>query len=224
VSSRDVSLVVVAVGWVANVEGMGLPVAGVETDAKGYVRVDEFLRTSAPHVYAAGDVNGRSMLVPNAQQDGFFAATNAVAGPRFPVPVGPVPVGSFTDPEYASVGLTEARARQQHDCVVGVVPFEAYPRCIIDGRTRGFCKLVVDRHTRVILGAHVVGERAVETIQMAAVAMAGGITADALDHLALSFPTYVASLGRAAHLAVRQLGAAQEVTAATWEPSAMAFH
>ena len=83
---------------------------------------------------------------------------------------------------------------------------------------------MVDRDTRQILGAHVVGERAVETIQMAAVAIAGGVTADALDHIALSFPTYVESLGRAAHLAVRQLGASSESTAATWEPAAMAFH
>jgi pyruvate/2-oxoglutarate dehydrogenase complex dihydrolipoamide dehydrogenase (E3) component len=203
---------------------MDLDLAGVELDAKGYVRVNRYLQTSAPHIYAAGDIHGRSMLVPNALQEGFFAATNAVAGPLFETPAGPVPVGSFTDPEYASVGLTEAQANQEHDCVVGVVPFDAHPRCIIDGRTRGFCKLVVDRETRKILGAHVVGERAVETIQMAAVAIAGDVSADALDHIALSFPTYVESLGRAAHLAVRQLGAAHETTASTWEPAAMAFH
>jgi dihydrolipoamide dehydrogenase len=223
-SYRDVSLVVLAIGWEADVRGMSLHLAGVETDAKGYVRVNEFMQTSAPHVYAAGDIDGHSMLVPNAAQEGFFAATNAVAGPRFAIPSGIVPVGSFTDPEYASVGMSEARARQEHDCVVGVVRFDAHPRCIIDGRTRGFCKLVVDRPTRRVLGASVVGERAVETIQMAAVAMAGGVTADALDHLALSFPTYVESFGRAAHLAVRQLGASLEPTASTWEPSAMAFH
>ena len=161
---------------------MNLQLAGVETDERGYVRVNEFLQTSAPHIYAAGDIIGYPMLAPNAMQEGFFAAANAVAGPRFPAPRGPVPVGSFTDPEYASVGLTETQAyKEDRDYVVGVAPFDAQPRCIIDGRTRGFCKLVVDRDTRCILGAHVVGERAVETIQMAAVAIAADITADMLE-------------------------------------------
>jgi pyruvate/2-oxoglutarate dehydrogenase complex dihydrolipoamide dehydrogenase (E3) component len=223
-SARDVSGVVMAVGWVANVEDMHLEVAGVATDARGYVRVDPYLRTSAPHIFAAGDINGRLMLVPNALQEGYFAGTNAVAGARFPLPSGPVPVGSFTDPEYASVGLTETQARKEHDCVVGLVPFDKYPRCIIDGHTQGFCKLVVDRDTRRILGAHVVGERAVETIQMAAVGMAADITVDMLENLALSFPTYVASLGRAAFLAVRELGPPGVPTAHTWEPHAWAMH
>jgi dihydrolipoamide dehydrogenase len=218
VSNKDAARVVLAVGWVADVKGLGLDVAGVRTDSRGFVEVNDFLQTSAPHIYAAGDINGHAMLVPNAKQEGFFAATNAIAGPRFPLPREPIPVGSFTDPEYASVGLTEAQASAEYDCVVGTVPCNTNVRYLIDGRPRGFCKVVVDRDTRRLLGAHMVGERAVETIQMAVVGISSGITVDALDHIALSFPTYVSILGQAVHQAVRALGAASEVTAATWQP------
>ena len=85
------------------------------------------------------------------------------------------PIGSFTDPEYAQVGLTEAKARETHDVVVAIVRFDETTRTIIDGRTAGFCKLIVDRATRTILGCHVVGERAVEIVQVVAVAIAGGM-------------------------------------------------
>ena len=78
-------------------------------------------------------------------------------------------------------------------------------RSIIDGRTRGFCKLIVDRPTRKILGCHVVGERAVEVIQLAAVAMTANMGADSLSQVALSFPTYAGVLGRVAAKATRQL-------------------
>jgi dihydrolipoamide dehydrogenase len=116
------------------------------------------------------------------------------------------------------VGLTEAQARAGHDCVVGTVRCDAHVRCVIDGRPRGFCKVVVDRATRRLLGAHMVGERAVETILLAAVAIVSGISVDALDHIAHSFPTYVSIFGQAVHQAVRALGAPGVVTAATWQP------
>ena len=109
------------------------------------MQVDEYLRTSAPHIFAAGDVTGRLMLVPQAIQDGFVAATNAVRGPMMTLGDPVSPIGSFTDPEYAQVGLTEAKARETHDVVTAVVRFDSTTRTIIDGRTLGFCKLIVDR-------------------------------------------------------------------------------
>ncbi|MBV8068224.1 MAG: dihydrolipoamide acyltransferase, partial [Candidatus Eremiobacteraeota bacterium] len=113
------------------------------------------------------------------------------------------PIGSFTDPEYAQVGLTEAAARESNDVLVAVAQFEETTRPIIDGRTRGFCKLVIDRSTDAILGCHIVGERAVEVAQMAAIAMTSGMRLDALAQMPLSFPTYANVLGRAAIRAVR---------------------
>lgn len=203
--SAEAALAVVAVGWVADTAGLSLATAGVETNARGYVRVDAYLRTSAPHVFAAGDITGRLMLVPQAIQDGFVAATNAVRGATTTLGDQVSPIGSFTDPEYAQVGLTEAKARETHDVVVAVVRFDETARTLIDGRTAGFCKLIADRVTCTILGCHVVGERAVEIVQVVAIAIAAGMRVDDLARVPLSFPTYAGILGRAAYRAAQQL-------------------
>ena len=111
--SAEATLAVVAVGWVVNTPGLNLAAAGVEADQRRFVKVDEYMRTSAPHIFAAGDVTGRLMLVPPAIQQGFVAATNAVRGPT--MPLGDHAAGqaaSFTEPEYAQTGLTEAKARE----------------------------------------------------------------------------------------------------------------
>ena len=167
--------------------------------------MDELLRTSVPHIFAAGDVTGRLMLVPGAVEDRFVAATNAVQGPTQPLRRRVSPSGSFTHPEYAHVGLTEAKAREAHDVVATVVPFDGAVRAIIEGRTFGFCKLVADRPSCRILGCHVVGERAVETVQLAAVAIAAGMRVDDLARVAVSFPTYAEVLVHAAVRAAAEL-------------------
>ncbi len=204
--SVEASVAVGAIGWQADTAGLRLDVAGVETTPRGYIAVDAQLRTSAAHVYAAGDITGRLMLVPQAVQDGFHAATNAIAGGDLTLTPPVSPVGSFTDPEYAQAGLSEAKARETHDIVVAQTPFAVAARPIIDGRTTGFCKLLVDRDTRAILGCHVVGERAVELVQVAAVAIAAGMTVEQFARIPLSFPTYTNVLGRAVLDAARQLG------------------
>lgn len=141
-----------------------------------------------------------------AIHDGFIAATNAVRGPTtMPLPAQVAPIGSFTDPEYAQVGLTETKARERYQIVVGNINFDSTTRTIIDGPTYGFCKLIADRETRQILGCHVVGERAVEIIQLAAIAMAARMRVDDLAQVPLSFPTYGAVLGRVAAMITRQL-------------------
>lgn len=203
--STEATLAVTAIGWAANTAGLCLACAGVETDARGFVRVDEFQRTAAPHVFAAGDVTGRMMLVPQAIQEGFVAATNAVRGATMKALEGAAPIGSFTDPEYAQVGLTESQARAKGEVLVAKVCFDSTTRTIIDGRTGGFCKLIVDGATRQILGCHVVGERAVEIAQVAAVAVAGRMRVDELAQVPLSFPTYAGVLGRVAAQAARRL-------------------
>jgi len=203
--SAEAAVVVVAVGWVADAAGLNLAKAGVELDGRGFVQTDEYQQTTLPHIFAAGDITGRLMLVPEAIQDGFVAATNAVLGRRETRPPTVSPIGSFTDPEYAQVGLTEARAREDHKPLVVKINFDSTTRTIIDGRTTGFCKLIVDRETRGVLGCHVVGERAVEIAQVASIVIASGMRVDDLARVPLSFPTYAGVLGRLAASATRQL-------------------
>lgn len=203
--SAEAALAVVAVGWVANTAGLSLATAGVQTDPRGFVQVDPYLRTSAPHVFAAGDITGHLLLAPQAIQEGFVAATNAVRGATTPLGDLVSPIGSFTDPEYAQVGLTEAKAHATYDFVTATIGFDSTTRTIIDGRTLGFCKLIADRATHKIIGCHVVGERAVEITQVAAIAIAAGMRVDDLARVPLSFPTYAGILGRVAARAARQL-------------------
>ncbi len=203
--SAEAALVVVAIGWVADTAGLNLAAAGVETNARGYIKVDEYLRTSAPHIFAAGDITGRLMLVPQAVHDGMVAGTNAVRGATMTLGEQVSPVGSFTEPEYAQVGLSEAKAREAHDVVVDVMRFDMTPRTIIDGQTTGFCKLIADRATGKILGCHVAGERAVEIVQVVAIAMAGEMRVDSLAKIPLSFPTYAGIVARAAYRIARQI-------------------
>jgi pyruvate/2-oxoglutarate dehydrogenase complex dihydrolipoamide dehydrogenase (E3) component len=198
-----------AVGSIPNTQGIGLEHAGVELDERGYVRVDEHLRTTTPSIWAAGDVTGRGMVVHEAVRQGVLAATNAVLDADAVLPAQVSPVGSFTDPEYASVGMTEERARGAHDVTVVTVTFDGLPRPIIDGRPAGFCKLVVDRARRQSLGCHIVGERAVELAQVAATAMAAEMTVEQLARVPFSFPTYANALGRAAITAAADLDASQ---------------
>ena len=203
--SAEAALAVVAAGWEANNAGLSLSAAGVLTEARGFVKVDEYLRTSTPHIFAAGDVTGRLMLVPPAIQEGFLAATNAVRGPTIGLEQGVNTSAGFTDPEYASTGLTEATARETYDVVTTVIHFDATIRSIIDGRKAGFCKLVVDRKTAKILGCHVVGERAVEIAQVAAIAISAGMQVNDLARVPLAFPTYTGNLAYAAAAAAREL-------------------
>jgi dihydrolipoamide dehydrogenase len=207
--SAEAALAVVAVGWIADAEALGLARAGVDSDRRGYVKVDAYLRTSQPHIFAAGDVTGHLMLVPEALQDGFLAATNAVGGANMMREDSVSPIGSFTDPEYAQVGISEAKARETHDVLVATVRFDSTARTIIDGRTIGFCKLLVDRGSKEILGCHVVGERAVEIVQVVSIAMAARLRVDQFARLPLSFPTYAGILGRVTAIAAWELNLAE---------------
>lgn len=204
--SAEAAVVVIAVGWVADTAALDLAAAGVETNPRGFIAVDAAQRTSAPHIFAAGDVTGLRMLAPQALQAGFCAATNAVTGSADHAEHVVNPIGSFTDPEYAQVGLGEAAARAAgHDVETVVVGFDTVTRAIVDGREAGLCKLVVGRADRRLLGCHLAGERAVEIAQIAAVAIAAGMRVDELARLPLSFPTYAGVLGRAAATAARRL-------------------
>ena len=201
-------VVCVSMGWIPNTDAIGLHAAGVEVTQRGFVEVDDCLRTSQPHIYAAGDVTGRMMLVTGAMQEGYVAAGNALTGTRDVVRHSVVSTGGYPYPEHGSVGLTEAAARQSHDCEISLVPYRENVRAIIDGKTYGFCKLIVDRKSHLILGAHVVGERAVEVVQLVAAGMATGLRVEQLAAVDLAYPTYVQIVGEAAYRICRALGIA----------------
>ncbi|HEY4385896.1 MAG TPA: NAD(P)/FAD-dependent oxidoreductase [Ktedonobacteraceae bacterium] len=203
--SLTVDTVFFATGWPGNVDALNLTIAGVMTE-RSYIPVNDYLQSNVPHIFVAGDVNGQSMLVQSARYEGRLAAENAVLGPyhRFTHEI--VPGGSFTDPEYASVGLTEAEARQQYECAVAVVPYANVVRAVVDAHPEGFCKLIIEQHHRSILGAHVLGEYSVEIIQVIAACMASGMKVEQLAELQLAYPTFTEAVGMAAQKLVRELG------------------
>jgi glutathione reductase (NADPH) len=202
--------VVMATGWPADVEGLGLEAAGVQT-VRSAIPVDQYFRSSVPHIYAVGDANGRDMLVQAAHFEGEAAAENAVLDANRRTPHHLLPSGGFTDPDYAGVGLTEAEARARDpQCIVAVVNYAELDRAVIDDRTPGFLKLISDRRRELILGAHAVGENAIEVVQSVTTAMAAGIDPATLAGVKFAYPTYSAIIG----LAARKLLDEPEATAA----------
>ncbi len=200
-----VDTVIQAVGWPGNADRLNLQAAGVKVE-RSYVVVDDYLRTTAPHIFAAGDITGRMMLVQSASHEARVAAENAVLGPQQRSGHQIVPHGSFTDPEYASVGLTEQVARERCAVAVAEVAYADLDRAVIDGRTEGMCKLVAKREDGSLLGVHVVGEQALEIVHIVAAGMSSGMTVEQLAQLEIAYPTYTAVLGLAARRLLAELG------------------
>lgn len=198
--TRDVVVdaVIMSTGWPAAIEDLGLEAAGVQAE-QGAIPVDEYLATNVGHVYVAGDANGAAMLVQAANAEAEAAARNAVLGTTVRAPHHLLPAGGFTDPDYADVGLTEDQARERDEhCVTTLVAYEDLERPAIDDRPRGFLKLVADRRREYLLGAHAVGENAVEVIQAVTTAMAAGVDVATLAKVEFAYPTYSAAIGVAA--------------------------
>ena len=208
----DVEAVVVCAGWPAKLAGLGLDEVGVAT-ARSAITADPHQRTSLGHVWVAGDADGDAALVQAGIADGFVAATNAVAALRGGGAGGGqlavtdhtiLPSGGFTDPDYGQVGLTEEQARAAHSSVlVAKVPYSRVERAVIDARTAGFLKLVATPDARRLLGAHAVGEEALEVIQAVAAAMAAGADVRALATTEYAYPTYTSIIGLAAEELLR---------------------
>ncbi len=223
----ETDAVILSVGWPGNLSGLGLEKAGVETIGS-YIKTDDYLQTSADHIYAAGDITGRMMLVQSASEQARSAVENALLNAHELARHTLVPHGGFTDPEYGGVGMTEAAAREDHDIVVATVPYSDLDRAVIDGREVGFCKLIVDARTHHVLGAHVVGEQAVEIVSMVSAGMAADMTIEQLADLQLAYPTFAAVVGLAAREITREIGltpvapvwrAIMSERAAEWERS-----
>ena len=197
-----------AIGWPANTATLGLGAAGVQ-DGWSAIPVDASLRTNVPHIFAAGDVNGHAKLVQVARAEGRIAARNAISGPHNQASYRVVPSGSFTDPEYGQVGLTEPVAAHGHDIVTGTADYRDLLRPVADGRPDGFCKLIADRRDHTILGGHVLGEYSAEIIQVIATAMTANLTVEQVATIPFAFPTVTEAVGMAAQMICRELGVGQ---------------
>jgi len=167
--------VLMAVGREANTAYLGLKEIGVYTDSKGTITVNDCLQTSHPDIYAAGDVTNRPQLVYVAAAAGGIAAENALKGTAQIQDLEILPEVIFSDPQIATVGLTEAQAIEQGFAVkTAQIPLGYVPRAIVARNTRGLIKLVADSQTDRLLGAHVLAVEGGEIIQTAAIAMECG--------------------------------------------------
>ncbi len=188
-----------AIGSVPLTDGLGLDAAGVEVDAGGYVPVDQFQRTSAPHIYAAGDVTGQMPLSSVASMQGRKIARHAMGRPVSPLDYSKVAQAIFTTPEIASVGLDEAAAAAEGRKIrLTKVPFAANSRSVIQSVTRGFAKVISDPATHVVLGGTIVGHRASELIGILALAVQGRLKVDVLVETLMVHPSMSESLADAA--------------------------
>ncbi len=189
----------VAAGRVPNTEGLGLERPGVHLDAHGFVAVDDTLRTTAPHVWAAGDVIGRQIAnqpaTPVGAHDGVIAASNALRGDGRRVDHRVIPRTIFTDPQVAVVGLTEAQAHAAgHRCRCTVVPMSAVPRAGAVRDPRGVIKMVLDADSEEVLGVSMLGLNAGEVVHEAAMALRFRATVHDFIDLVHVYPTMAEAL------------------------------
>lgn len=163
----------VAVGTAPATAGIGLDRAGVELDPKGFVRVDDRLRTSAPGIWAAGDVVGGMMIATAGAREGVVAVDDMFEpGCGCTLDHLATPMAIFTDPEVGLVGHTEATAREAgYEVVSNILPVSAIPKAHVIGQTAGIIKLVADAATGRILGAHLACHRGADIINEAALAV-----------------------------------------------------
>jgi NAD(P) transhydrogenase len=181
--------VLCALGREANVAGLNLAAAGLTLDARGLVPVDEHLRTAVRHIYGVGDVIGPPALAATAMEQGRRAVCRAF-GLAAPPGAELLPIGVYTVPELASIGLDEAAAaKAPGGCMVGRARWGELARGAISGAEDGLLKLVTDGAGRRLLGVQVAGEGATELIHVGQMALVGGLDVDVFVDHAMNFPT-----------------------------------
>jgi mercuric reductase len=184
----------VATGRRPNTDGLGLERAGVRTDATGAIIVDDRLRTGVPHVYAAGDCTNLPQFVYVAAASGTRAAVNMLGGDAT-IDLSVMPAVVFTDPQVATVGLTEAQARARGiDPTSRTLALDNVPRALANFDTRGFIKLVAERHGGRLLGVQLLAPEAGEMIQAAALAVRARLTVQDLADQMFPYLTMVEGL------------------------------
>jgi len=187
---RNFDAVIVSIGRVPSTADLGLENTGVNTDEAGFIEVDARLTTGAGNIYAAGDVLRTPMLAHVASAEGELAAEAAAGADPRTIDYGSVPNAVYTGIEVASIGMTEdAAAEAGLETAVGKQFFKANGRAVASAMTEGFIKVVADRNTRKLLGAHIIGHAATELIHEFTLAKRAGLSVDDIGNTVHAHPT-----------------------------------
>ena len=196
-NSLEADYILVAVGRKPYTENLGLENTGVKVDERGFIVTDEKLQTSVPGIYAIGDVIGGAMLAHKAEEEGVFVA-ETIDGQEPHIHYGRIPSVVYTWPEVASVGATEEELKKNNiDYQAGKFPFSASARARASMDMEGFAKVLVDPKYGEILGVHIIGPRAADSIAQAVVALEYEVTAKDMFSISYAHPTYTEVLKEA---------------------------
>ncbi len=194
----------VAVGRRPVTENLGLEALGVELD-RGYVKINPMMQTAVPHIYAIGDIVNTPWLAHVASAEGILAVEHMAGRDVHPINYDRVPSCTYCDPEVASVGLTEAKAKERgYDVVTGRFPLSALGKARIIGKTEGFVKVVREKKYDELLGVHIIGAHATDLIAEAGVALQLEGTNESLMHTMHAHPTLSEAVAEASHVAAGQ--------------------
>ncbi len=195
----EAEVALIAIGVRPNSEGLGLERAGVET-VRGWVKVDGWMRTTVPHIFAIGDLNGLIPLAHAASAQGILAVETMAGIERPPFERLAVPRGTYTAPQVASFGLSEAAAREAgYEVKVGTFPFLPNGKALALGEAQGFVKIVADAQSHKLLGAVIVGPEATELLPELLLAYREGLSPEAVATTIHAHPTLNEALMEAAH-------------------------
>lgn len=208
VSSRDGEQVLqaeqalIGIGFKPNTSEIGLETTGVKLDPRGFIEINEQMATSVPGIWAIGDVTGKLMLAHVASAQG-VACAEALAG-QHPEPINTtmIPRATYSQPQIASVGLTEAQAREKGlEIIIGKFPFQANGKALGLGETTGFCKIIADASTHQLVGAHFIGADVSELLPEVALAGRLGLSVAEIAHTIHAHPTLNEAIMEAALVA-----------------------
>jgi dihydrolipoamide dehydrogenase len=194
-----VEKVLVAVGRALNLDNLGLEAAGVKLSDRGFVQVDQNLKTTADGVYCIGDIAGPPMLAHKGSREGVCVAELLAGQKPHPIRYDNVPSVTYCHPEVASIGLTEEQCKEKKlDYVAGKFPLTASGRARASNETEGFVKILRDKKYGEILGAHIVASHASEMIHELAVARANEYTVEEVELAVHAHPTLSEAVAEAA--------------------------
>lgn len=192
------------IGITPRTRGIGLEELGVEMDGRGFIKVDQYMRTNVEGVYAIGDCIPTPWLAHVASAEGILAVEHIAGHAGQPIDYDRIPACTYCNPEIASVGLSEAKARERgYQVKVGKFPFSANGKARILGQSRaGFIKIVADQQYDEVLGVHMIGPHVTEMIGEGGIALSHEATGESMMHTIHAHPTLYEAIGEAAHALV----------------------